>query len=279
MSCERPFAFGFRGIPLKPKRKNLLPLLLWGATLIVGVNTPRIARAAPMSVAVAPELKQPGPPVRDGGRVLFRFHAPDGAQKVFLAGSFNNYADNVNGAVTDPKYALTDAGDGDYYIRALVKPDVEQYKFVVLNANGGFDWLADPQVQTTDKDGNSVTDFGKIGSIPPSADREGAPVRANGEVLFRFRAPEGTQKVFLAGSFNNYGDNQDGVVSDDKYALTPDKSGLHTGRENIGATTEKYKFVVVGKDGKTIWVADPNVEATDENGNSVVDFGAIEKLP
>ena len=245
--------------------------LALGAALLV--PTGAWAQKAP------PQATQPGPPVRDGGRVLFRFHAPDGAQKVFLAGSFNNYADNVNGAVTDEKYALAKAGDGFYWTRVFLKPELQQYKFVVLDKNGQLDWLADPQVPETDKDGNSVLDFSRIGSIPAAPDREGAPLRVGDQVLFRFRAPADADQVFVAGSFNNFADNKDGVVSDPKYALTRAPNGLFVKRVDIGPTTEKYKFVVVDKDGKTTWLTDPNVEATDEGGNTVVDFGKIERLP
>ena len=262
--------------------RKMLPLLACGVSLLWGgafAPNALVAHADQINLAASPDLNQPGPPLRDGERVLFRFRAPTNAQKVFLAGSFNNYADNVNGAVTDDKYALTNAGDGVYSIRAFVKPDLENYKFVVLNRNGGFDWLADPQVQTLDKDGNSVLDFSQIERIAPAADRAGPPVRNNGQVLFRFRAPAETQKVYLAGSFNNYADNKDGVISDERFAFTPGADGLYTKRENIGDTTENYKFVVVDKNGQTTWLTDPEVQTTDEQGNSVVNFGAIEKLP
>ena len=260
----------------------MLPLLTCGLGLLAcGAFAPNapVAHADQVNFAAAPDLAQPGVPLRDGERVLFRFRAPANAQKVFLAGSFNNYADNVNGAVTDEKFALADAGDGVYSIRAFVKPELQNYKFVVLNQNGGFDWLADPRVQTLDKDGNSVLDFSQIERIAPAADRPGPPVRREGQVLFRFRAPAETQKVYLAGSFNDYADNKDGVVSDEKFAFAPGADGLYTKRENIGDTTENYKFVVVDKNGQTTWLADPEVEATDEQGNSVVNFGALEKLP
>ena len=245
---------------------------------------PLCARAqtpAPATPVVAPApAKQDGPPLRDGDAVLFRFHAPAGAEKVFLAGSFNNYADNVNGAVTDPKFALNDAGDGYFWTRALVEPKREQYKFVVLGRDGQFTWLPDPNVATADADGNSVLDFGEIGRLPLAATGEGAPVRLpNGEVLFRFRAPADAQRVFLAGSFNGFADNQNGAVSGEKYALLREANGLYTKRESIGAATEKYKFVVLDKTGKYLWLADPNVRATDADGNTVVDFSKIERLP
>ena len=266
---------------MKFKRKNWWPLLLCGA-LCAGAALPiSIARAdEESSVAAAPlQATQDGAPLRDGERVLFRFRAPEGAQKVFLAGSFNNYADNVDGAVSDEKFALTDAGDGHYFTRVFVKPGVESYKFVVMDKNGQFNWIGDPNVAAIDNDGNSVLDFGKIARIAATSNRQGPPVRAGEEVLFRFRAPADTQKVYLAGSFNNYADNENGVVSDDKFALTPDANGLYSISVTLGNTMENYKFVVVNKAGQTTWLTDPNVEATDDNGNSLVDFGKIEKLP
>ncbi len=263
------------------KRKNWWPLLLCGV-LCGGVLSPLAPARADeeSSVAAAPaQATQDGAPLRDGERVLFRFHAPANAQKVYLAGSFNGYADNVNGAIGDDKFALTDAGDGHYFARVFVKPDVERYKFVVLDKNGQFNWLSDPNVAPTDNDGNSVLDFSQIGRIPATSKRQGPPVRAGEDALFRFRAPAGAQKVFLAGSFNNYADNVNGAIGDDKFAMTPDANGLYLKRVNISDTTENYKFVVVNQAGETVWMNDPNVEATDDNGNSVVDFGKIENLP
>lgn len=260
--------------------KNLLPLLRCGAVLLSGgalLQLPLATRADAARVAVAP-IKQEGPPVLDGERVLFRFHAPAGTKQVFLAGSFNGFANNTGGAITDPQFALTKAGD-DFSTRVFVELKTQQYKYVVLDALGQFNWLPDPFVKDADQNGNSVLDFGKIARLPPSPNREGAPLREGDEALFRFRAPQGTTKVFLAGSFNGYANNRDGVVTDAAFAMTPDENGLYLKRVRLGATTEKYKFVVVDKNGKPSWVADPSVKATDDDGNSVVDFGKIERLP
>ena len=50
-------------------------------------------------------------PLRDGEPFLFRFHAPE-ARNVFLAGCFNAWASNDNGAVRDLGFAMQPAGDG-----------------------------------------------------------------------------------------------------------------------------------------------------------------------
>ncbi len=56
--------------------------------------------AAPAPAAAA----QDGPPVREGDRVLFRLRAP-AAAAVYLAGSFNAWARNNAGKVTDQRFA------------------------------------------------------------------------------------------------------------------------------------------------------------------------------
>ena len=229
----------------------------------------------PAASLTAPDTSHAGPPLRQGDAVLFRLRAPDGAAKVFVAGSFNNWADNQNGAVTDAKFALTDAGDGNYAGYVLVDPSVESYKFVVLDKAGNYTWIADPSVLKTDDQGNSTLDFSKIERLAPAANREGAPIRQGDAVLFRFRAPEGAVKVFVAGSFNDFADANAGVISGDKYAMTPNANGLYTRRESIGKTNEKYKYVVLGADGQFTWMSDPFVKATDEDGNSVVDFAKV----
>jgi len=290
--CEGSFALGTthyfvrndysEKINLK-NYKNLLLLLGCAALLVPACAhaqtppAPSAARANASAVVAPPQAKE-GAPLREGDSVLFRFHAPANTVKVFVAGSFNEFALNQNGAVTDDKFALTKAGDGFFWTRALVDPKVEQYKYVVLDTFGGFSWVADPFVKETDKDGNSTLDFGKIERLPASLTREGAPLRDGDAVVFRFRAPSEAMKVFLAGSFNGFANPQEGVVSDEAFAMTRGADGLYSKRVVIGATTEKYKYVVLGKNGGFTWVADPFVKATDADGNTVVVFSQIERI-
>ncbi len=230
-------------------------------------------------VTAPPEAKQEGAPLREGDAVLFRFHAPANTAKVFLAGSFNGYANNTNGVVTEDKFALTPAGNDLFWTRALVDSKTEAYKFVVLDKAGNFNWVAEPFVKEADKDGNSTLDFGKIECLLASLTREGAPLRQGDTVLFRFRAPANTAKVFLAGSFNGFANPQDGVVKDEAFAMTLGEDGLYSKSVRLGNSTEKYKYVVLGKDGQFTWLPDPLVKATDADGNTVVDFSQIERAP
>ncbi|BCM94396.1 hypothetical protein IAD21_06303 [Abditibacteriota bacterium] len=112
-------------------------------------------------------------------------------------------------------------------------------------------------------------------TIPSVAQQEGPPVRVGTQVVFRFRAPQGTTKVYLAGSFNNFADNKEGAVTDERFAMTPLGNDLWFKKIPVEAKVEKYKFVVVGQDGRFNWVSDPHVPYVDGDGNSVVDFSTI----
>ncbi len=262
------FHFSFRSLWLCAAL--LAPLCAQAQTPIPTVaNTPTLPAQA----------KIEGPPLREGDSVLFRFRAPLDAVKVFVAGSFNEFALNQNGAITDERFAMQAAGDGLFFARALVDEKVEGYKFVVLDKAGQFLWTPDPFVKEVDADGNSTLDFGKIERLPASMKREGAPLRENGEVVFRFRAPAGATKVYLAGSFNGFANANEGVIVDEAFAMTRDENGLYSKRVNIGNSVEKYKYVWVDKNGKFTWISDPFVRATDADGNTTLDFSRIEQAP
>ena len=114
-------------------------------------------QSAPAPAAAA----QDGPPVREGDRVLFRFRAP-AAAKVYLAGSFNAWARNNRGNVTDQRFAMRPAGNGIWYRWVELEPRVHQYRYVVEDSNGSFQWLPDPHVEEADKDGNTVLDVSRL---------------------------------------------------------------------------------------------------------------------
>jgi hypothetical protein len=111
------------------------------------------------------KAKQQGPPLRDGDYVLFRFRAPTDATKVFLAGSFNKFAHNQNGEITNNRFAMIPVGDNFYFKRVRLERTPQKYKFVVLDKNGKFRWVSDPQVKESDKDGNTVVNFGALQNL------------------------------------------------------------------------------------------------------------------
>jgi hypothetical protein len=107
--------------------------------------------------------------------VLFRFRAPASAVRVHLAGSFNAFAQNRNGAVSGGRFAMTQARNGLWFKRVEVDAGVHKYKFVAVDKDGKSTWLPDPHVAEADADGNSVLDFSKIGSVQSNGHRVAAP--------------------------------------------------------------------------------------------------------
>lgn len=104
------------------------------------------------------KLEQAAPPRSTEEGILFTFKSPD-AQNVYLAGSFNNWADNKNGAVTDLKYAMTRSEKGIWFKIIRLEGRVHRYKFVVTDKKGRTEWHSDPTVSRKDRDQNTVVDF------------------------------------------------------------------------------------------------------------------------
>lgn len=105
---------------------------------------------------------QDGPPVADRDRVLFRFRAPESTRRVYLAGSFNGWANNSGGHVSDARFAMKPSGGGIWFARISVSAQAHQYKYVVEDANGEQKWVPDPFVADRTSDGNSVFDFSRL---------------------------------------------------------------------------------------------------------------------
>lgn len=76
----------------------------------------------------------------------------------------------------------------------------------------------------------------------------------NGQVTFSFKAPAGTQMVYLAGNFNNW-DPKALPMSD------ADKDGVWTVTIKLDPGTYQYKFVADGK-----WYPDPDATAKVDDG-------------
>ncbi len=96
----------------------------------------------------------------DGVRFTYR---DAGATKVYLAGSFNGWGPNSNGKVTNPASPMTLHDAAVWSITVPISDAVIKYKFVTEDAQGRFEWHADPSVPTRDGDGNSVVTLDEIG--------------------------------------------------------------------------------------------------------------------
>jgi 1,4-alpha-glucan branching enzyme len=112
-----------------------------------------IFRVKPDGAVVVRSARNPKwKPQRTEQGVLFQFFAPD-AFIVYLAGDFNNWANNRAGLVFDPQCAM-DGPDADGLWRKtiLLPPGRHLYQFVI----DGDRWLADPNAEANDNENHSV---------------------------------------------------------------------------------------------------------------------------
>lgn len=107
---------------------------------------------------------------------------------------------------------------------------------------------------------------------PPPAEVAvpGLPLAKDGRIWFRFRPESQPTRVFLAGNFNAWGQNDDGKVSNSRFAMKPNDDGVYTlsiahDRDDIA-----YKFVLEDENGNFHWVPDPFVGPGNADGHSLV---------
>lgn len=80
-------------------------------------------------------------------------------------------------------------------------------------------------------------------------------------VTFYYKPQTPVNSVFLAGTFNNWGNNVNGIVSDTTFRMRYDASnGVWYKVQNLGVGIHEYKFVEDRNgDGKgETWITDPN---------------------
>jgi hypothetical protein len=108
-------------------------------------------------------LSQPSPPrrVSSTGAILFTVSAPN-AKRVFLAGDFNNWADNEEGKIKDFRAQMYPAENGLWYRMLPLKGEAIRYKYVLQNGPDEFNWISDPMGKATDADGNTMLDLRKL---------------------------------------------------------------------------------------------------------------------
>ncbi len=239
-------------------------LIFAGATLLAVFFLPTIASAdAPAQSADLAAKKT------DGG-ILFQCSAPD-ASAVYLAGDFNSWAENVNGVISDAKYKLDGPdANGVWQKTVTLTPGAHKFKFNIGGTVEG--WLA-PEWAPHDAEGNAlitIADDGSVSSAAPAAATETPAEKsadASGQkVTFHFTAADAST-VYLAGDFNTWGENKDGVVSKPEAAMTKGEGGVWEKEMTLSPGRHSYKFVVDG----SRWENDPNTPEKDAQGNSVVE--------
>jgi len=112
---------------------------------------------------------------------------------------------------------------------------------------------------------------GSVPAGPVFIEKAAPPSATEGGVLFVFEAPDASQ-VYLAGDFNNWGNNHDGKVSDPAAAMQKSSpNNIWYKVVDLPSGHAAYKFVVADKDGNCAWHTNPLVPETDGSGNSVYD--------
>ena len=206
-------------------------------------------------------------PQKTEGGVLFQCRAP-AAKAVYIAGDFNDWAQNDKGRITDSKYAM-EGPDKNGNWRKVVKLDPGTHSFQ-FSINGAADsWFAPANVEEHDKDQNATFRVTAKGVVIVRSARNPLwrPQVVEAKVLFQLYAPE-AHIVYLSGSFNNWGNNKEGLVSDPKFAMTgPSDDGLWRAEVKLTAGRHLYQFVMDGDK----WITDPNASATDRENHSILE--------
>lgn len=155
------------------------------------------ALQAPHSLEPLPaSAAQDGSPALDGKRVLFRFRAPLDATRVYLAGSFNEWARNNGGRIRNNRFAMYPAGGGLWYKWLEIQPQIHHYKYVV-EKNGTFQWSSDPHGKETDADGNTRLDVSGLKRVELTSPTVNGRTAKPQRVLKPFLAPAAspTEKI------------------------------------------------------------------------------------
>jgi hypothetical protein len=122
----------------------------------------RALQASKPTPTAPAEAAKVGAPVAYREGYLFRFKAPAETKRVFLAGSFNAWAKNRGGRVSDQKFLMHEGGNGIWWVVANPSPQLHSFKYVVETQRGEFNWFPDPHVRGLDEDGNSVFEFSRV---------------------------------------------------------------------------------------------------------------------
>ena len=86
----------------------------------------------------------------ENGYIVFKVEAMN-LNKLFLAGTFNNWAENNNGYVSEKKYEFTKISKNIFEKKIKLQPGIYQFKFVVNNNI----WIT-PDNYETDGDKNAL---------------------------------------------------------------------------------------------------------------------------
>jgi 1,4-alpha-glucan branching enzyme len=205
-------------------------------------------------------------PRRADEGVLFECYAPN-AKTVYLAGDFNDWAHNQDGRIADAQFAMQ-GPEANGVWRKVIKLDPGTHRFK-FNLNGQPDlWFVPTDVEELDESSNGVFRVTNTGNVVLRSGRNPIwkPQQSDNGVVFQLYAPD-AHMVCLAGDFNNWADNRDGLVFNPKFAMqAPHTSAVWRVEIKLPPGRHLYQFVVDGDR----WIADPNAVETDRENHSVL---------
>ncbi|MFH1754624.1 MAG: alpha amylase N-terminal ig-like domain-containing protein [Candidatus Latescibacterota bacterium] len=223
--------------------------------------------APPPAPAPAPASNTKPAGDGDGHPVTFTYTPMVPTDNIFLAGTFNSWSPTA--------MQMTDEDDDNVYEYTLkLEPGRYEYKFVVNGA-----WYEDQKAGEFVDDGhggkNSILNVGEGGVIPSAGSAMGgAPMGEDSyvpapegvfQVEFLFTPEKTPQKVFIAGSFNDWSATSNPMTD-------PEGDGTYTIGLVLPGGTHKYKFIADGA-----WLHDPKAEEQVDDGfggmNSVIRIG------
>jgi 1,4-alpha-glucan branching enzyme len=214
----------------------------------------------------AEDATQAPPPKKVDGGIQFTIHAPK-AEKVYLAGSFNNWANNEEGVITEALFAMEGPDEKGLWTKVIpLDPGEHQLKICLNGKSDG--WRAPYWARQLDEEGNAIITVTPGGDPLVQSDRNDKwkPRIADGKVTFYVYRPQ-AKAVYLATDFNNWANNNNGIVTEEQFAMEgPDKDGVWTKTVVAGSGRIAYQFVINGNS----WEADPNVLKRDAENHSVL---------
>jgi 1,4-alpha-glucan branching enzyme len=223
-----------------------------------------IAMSAVAQAQFPPQAFSLRPQKADGG-VLFQCYAPD-AHAVYLAGDFNSWANNVDGRITNAAFAMS-GPDTKGVWRKMVKLDSGIYRFKFNIDGAATNWFAPDSIDEIDGDKNAIFRVDASGGVIIRSARnpKWKPRATERGILFQCYTPD-AHIVYLAGDFNDWGHNQDGLVFDPKFTMTgPNSDGVWLAEIELKPGRRLYQFVIDGDR----WIADPNADENDSEKHSV----------
>ncbi|WOO41788.1 hypothetical protein [Rubellicoccus peritrichatus] len=216
--------------------------------------TASLGAASPKQIPVATE---------DG--VLFEVKSPHN-RTIYIASSFNNWADNNEGEVSDDRYALERGKNGIW--SKVFKLEPGRYTFKLVEEREAFDyWFIPDDMPVVDEEGNAVFTVAANGDVylGDGINKALSPKVDGNRVTFQVWAPDAGM-IYLAGEFNNWAENDEGFVSMVGAQMQgPDDDGIWRKTVDLFSGKYHYQFVIDGQH----WIRDPNEQEFLDNHSIV----------